>query len=301
MRTVATISSLVKFGTSTWAYEGWQGLVYHQTYAKGRFKQECLAEYARHSYRGLPLFQTVGLDQSFYGPPTPEQLQRYAAQLPAGFEMCSKVWEEITIPRFATHPRYGKRAGQTNPHFLDAQIFLHDVLEPYRKYFVGHTGPFLFEFQRTGLAEVDFFAKLDRFFGELPTEFRYAVEVRDAGLLSPDYVNVLTKHSVAHIYNHWTWMPALSEQHARLDQRFTAPFTVLRLLTPLGMPYADAVKTAAPYQSLVRPMPTMRRDTIRIVRQAAGEDRRAYVLVNNRAEGCAPLTIQALVDALTAV
>jgi len=297
---VGTLSPLIKFGTSTWAYEGWQGLVYHQAYAKGRFKQECLAEYARHTYRGLPLFRTVGLDQSFYGPPTAEQLQRYAAQLPAGFEMCSKVWEDITIPRYAAHPRYGKRAGQTNPHFLDARIFLQDVLEPYRLHFAGHTGPFLFEFQRTGLADADFLAKLDQFFSELPTEFRYAVEIRDAALLGREYFDVLGKHGVAHIYNHWTSMPALSEQHNRFDQRFTAPFTVLRLLTPLGMPYADAVKAATPYQALVRPMPTMRRDTIRIIRQAAGEDRRAYVLVNNRAEGCAPLTIQALVDELTA-
>jgi len=32
--------------------------------------------------------------------------------------------------------------------------------------------------------------------------------------------------------------------------------------------------------------------------QAVSEGRRAYVLVNNRAEGNAPLTVQALVDAL---
>ncbi|WP_447985453.1 hypothetical protein [Nitrospira sp. Nam74] len=30
-----------------------------------------------------------------------ELLSHYAKQLPDGFEMCSKVWEEITIPRFA--------------------------------------------------------------------------------------------------------------------------------------------------------------------------------------------------------
>lgn len=44
----------------------------------------------------------------------------------------------------------------------------------------------------------------------------------------------------------------------------------------------------------------MRRDTVELVKQAVAEKRRAYVLVNNRAEGNAPLTIQALVDILQA-
>jgi hypothetical protein len=34
------------------------------------------------------------------------------------------------------------------------------------------------------------------------------------------------------------------------------------------------------------------------MRQASGEARRVYALVNNRSEGNAPLTIQALVDSL---
>ena len=40
----------------------------------------------------------------------------------------------------------------------------------------------------------------------------------------------------------------------------------------------------------------MRADTIGLVKQAVAEQRRAYVMVNNRSEGSAPLTIQALVD-----
>jgi uncharacterized protein YecE (DUF72 family) len=39
----------------------------------------------------------------------------------------------------------------------------------------------------------------------------------------------------------------------------------------------------------------MRRETMQLVRQAVGAGRRAYVLVNNRAEGNAPLTVQGLV------
>jgi len=37
-------------------------------------------------------------------------------------------------------------------------------------------------------------------------------------------------------------------------------------------------------------------ETVQLVRQAVSEGRRAYVLVNNRSEGNAPLTVQALIE-----
>ena len=45
-------------------------------------------------------------------------------------------------------------------------------------------------------------------------------------------------------------------------------------------------------------LPQMRRDTVELVRQAVSEGRHAYVFVNNRSEGNAPLTIQILSDQL---
>ena len=42
----------------------------------------------------------------------------------------------------------------------------------------------------------------------------------------------------------------------------------------------------------------MRRETVQLVRQAVNEGRHAYVLVNNRSEGNAPLTVEALADAV---
>jgi hypothetical protein len=69
---------------------------------------------------------------------------------------------------------------------------------------------------------------------------------------------------------------------------------VLRLLTPLKMTYEAANKRAEPYSKIVEELPEMRRDTVELVKRAVGEERKAYVLVNNRIEGNAPLTIQAL-------
>ena len=288
------LSPLIRFGTSTWTYEGWQGQVYLKKYSKTTFARECLGEYCQYLHDGDVCFRTVGNDSTFYRPPTSNQLRQYLNQIPEDFEMCFKVWEEITIPHFARQARYGAKAGQPNPRFLGAKLFDDLVLTPYREAkFEPHTGPFLFEFQRHGMSSEEFCSRLNTFFSQLPTDFRYAVEIRNAGLLGPDYGKVLEDHGVAHVYNHWSYMPSLAEQHRRME-RFTAPFTVLRLLTPLKMSYEAAKKRAEPYTRIVEELPEMRRDTITLVKQAVAESRRAYVLVNNRSEGNAPLTVQAL-------
>lgn len=84
-------SPLVRFGTSTWTYEGWQGQVYLRQYPKTTFARECLGVYCQYLYNGQPLFRTVGNDSTFYRPPTPNQLRKYLTQIPEDFEMCFKV------------------------------------------------------------------------------------------------------------------------------------------------------------------------------------------------------------------
>ncbi len=292
------LSNLIRMGTSTWTYEGWQGQVYQRKYLKTKFARECLGEFCQYQYREQPLFRTVGNDATFYRPPTKGQLQHYLTQIPEDFQMCFKVWEEITIPTYAKQARYGPRDGQVNPNFLNAEAFKQLVLQPYREaQFSPHLGPLLLEFQRHGLSPREFIDKLDTFFGQVPKDFSYAVEIRNGGLLGKDYHSMLAYHGVAHVYNHWSYMPSITEQHQRMGT-FTAPFTVLRLLTPLGMTYEDAKTRAIPYTKIVEELPIMRCQTVDLVSHAVKQNVRTYVLVNNRAEGNAPLTIQALVDVL---
>jgi len=49
---------------------------------------------------------------------------------------------------------------------------------------------------------------------------------------------------------------------------------------------------------IVEGLPEMRRDKVELVKQAVPESRQAYVLVAYRCAGNAPLTIQAIADAL---
>lgn len=67
------------------------------------------------------------------------------------------------------------------------------------------------------------------------------------------------------------------------------------------MTYKAVKIRAAPYNKIVGELPEMRKDAVTLVQQVVTENRKAYVLVNNRAEGYAPLTIRALPAALGAV
>jgi hypothetical protein len=53
----------------------------------------------------------------------------------------------------------------------------------------------------------------------------------------------------------------------------------------LKMSHEAAKKRAEPYIKIVEELPEMRRDTVELVRKAIAENRRAYVLVNDRSEG----------------
>lgn len=287
----AAIPPEVHFGTSTWTYPGWTGLVYHKNYPASGAAGKMLAEYAR-----FPLFSTVGIDSSFYGPPSPKTLAAWAAALPPGFRAVSKVWERLTVHTF-TSPREEFRSGQRNPDFLNAELFVSDVWAPYRTHFGDHTGPFVFEFQTIGREEglpVDqFLARLDDFLGRLPPEGSYGVEIRNEDFLTPAYFAVLREHDVAHVFNSWTRMPSIGEQLDRPGS-VTARFLVARALLRPGRKYAEAVDRFAPYDRIREAHPPLRRDLVRLARTAAELKIPAYLLVNNRAEGSAPLTITAV-------
>src|SRR6184192_631513 len=290
------IPASIKFGTSTWTYDGWTGDVYHRAY-RGLQPARRLEEYARY-----PLFGTVGIDSAFYDPPTEEELAAYARHLPPGFPCVSKVWDRITARRLNQDGRWGNLAGQRNPDFLNAQLFKDAVLLPYARVFRDHAGAFVFEFQAMRGKDLPdplrWAENLDGFLRQLPRDFRYAVELRNRELVADAHGAVLARHGAAHVFNSWTEMPTLGEQ-LELPWTFPASFTLARALLRPGRKYADAVQLFEPYDRIRDPQPELRQDLLRLVAEAMRRRIEALILVNNRLEGNAPETIRALVAALT--
>ena len=90
-------------------------------------------------------------------------------------------------------------------------------------------------------------------------------------------------------------MPELEDQ-ARLSDAYTADFTVVRALLTRGRTYEKAVKAFEPYREIKEPNEGARRHGRD--RQAGAGEEDACVFVNNRLEGNAPTTIEAVADAI---
>jgi uncharacterized protein YecE (DUF72 family) len=290
----------IDFGTSSWKYEGWLGSIYtpdrylvRGKFSQRKFEAECLAEYAE-------TFPVVCGDFSFYQFPTPESWQRLFGQTPAALHFGFKVPEEITVMAWPGHARYGPRAGQLNRSFLDAGLFQREfarALEPYR----DRVAALIFEFGTIPKAAIataaEFVGRLDAFLAALPGGFRYAVEIRNPEYLGPAYFETLSAYGVAHVFNAWTRMPDLGAQ-AAMPGAFTADFTVVRALLRPGRTYEQAVKLFQPYRATREP-DLLTRDALgRIVQHARRAGKPAFVFVNNRLEGHAPSTIEAVAESL---
>jgi uncharacterized protein YecE (DUF72 family) len=296
----ALVGDGVFFGTSSWKYEGWLGSIYsaHRYQTRGKhstkkFEDSCLSEYAE-------TFPTVCGDFAFYQFPTQEYWDRLFSQTPGDFTFALKVPEDITVSTWPKHARYGRRAGLANESFLNAQTFEQFFarrLEPHRKLL----GPLIFEFgtfnKTTFPTPGDFMARLDLFLTALPVGFRYAVEIRNQEYLSPPYLHLLAAYNVAHVFNAWTRMPALDEQ-ARLPDAFTADFTVVRALLRKGRSYEQAVEALQPYREIQDPNEGAREGMRQIAEHSVRTKKSAFIYVNNRLEGNAPATIEAVVDQL---
>jgi len=287
----------VRFGASSWNYPGWAGLVYHHEYEGRGVSARMLQEYA-----AFPLFRTVGIDSSFYAPPTEETLASYARYLPPGFPCVSKVWNQLTVHTFSK-AQDKARGGQVNSDFLNPDLFMEAVYDPYQRNFAGHAGPFVFEFQAvvrgTGMSADRFAAGLDEFFSALPRDGQYAVEIRNEEFLTPMYFAVLREHGVAHVFNSWTRMPPIGDQ-LDLPGAVSGPFIVARALLQPGRTYDEAVDAFAPYDRIQDASPPLRQDLLRLIETAVHTRIPAYLLVNNRAEGSAPMTVAEVLRMLPA-
>jgi len=286
----------VFFGTSSWKYEGWKGSIYRRTYRSDKqFTSECLNEYAEH-------YPAVGVDHTYYAWPSPTGFEKYLEQTPDAFRFGLKVTERLTVWQYPKLPRYGKDAGKLNEFFLNPSLFRENFLDVLRP-FQSRIGPLMLEFSQfypgTISSGSEFTERLDCFFSSLSDEkgFQFGVEIRNANWLKPAYFEMLVRHGVAHVYNSWTRMPDLGEQ-LEATKNFQFSCYVARLLLRPGRKYEQAVEAFSPYDRIQDEQPELRAQTAELVTRARRFGRPAYVFVNNRCEGSAPLTINGILDEL---
>lgn len=288
----AAVPPEVRFGTSSWSFPGWTGLVYDREVSKATLARRGLGPYAEH-----PLLRAVGVDRTYYAPMTAEALADYATAVPDDFRFLVKACAACTAPTLSGSFAGSPGPDEPNPTFLDPAFARDEIVGPFVEGLGPKGGVLLFQFPPLGRAIVDrpevFAERLARFFADLPYGPPYAVELRDRELLTRDYADAVRSAGVEHCVNVHPRMPAPAVQRACVPHAGTGPSTI-RWMLHAGLRYEGAVERYTPFGEIVDRDPEARGTLADLVVEDARRGVESIVIVNNKAEGSAPRSIAGL-------
>ncbi len=153
-------------GTSGWHYPAWEG----SFYPRGIRQDEYLAYYTQS-------FQTVEINNTFYKLPTKAAIQLWRDSVPEGFLFAVKG------SRYITHMK----------KLLDAETHLPKLLGRI-KLLGNKLGPIVFQLPARFHYNPD---RLRSFLEALPTEYRFALELRNPSWYRDEVWEALSSHQVA--------------------------------------------------------------------------------------------------------
>jgi uncharacterized protein YecE (DUF72 family) len=284
----ARIGPRVRLGTSSWTFPGWIGTVYSREHATRTLARSGLREYAHHRW-----LRTVGVDRTFYRPIGDADYRSMAAQVPDDFRFLVKAHEAITRPDVVD------ASGQSQ--FLDAGYATASMVEPMVAGLGDRAGPLLFQFSPMGIrgdaAAESTIRRIGDFLSRLPRGPLYAVEIRDAALARPSWGAMLRDCGAVHCYSVHPSMPALAAQ-ARCAPPSAQRAIVCRWMLHGGFAYEEARARYEPFDRIVDPDPASLQGFASLCAQATAHGMDSWVIVNNKAEGSAPLSVLRLARAI---
>jgi uncharacterized protein YecE (DUF72 family) len=141
--------------------------------------------------------------------------------------------------------------------------------------------------------------RLQAFLERLPRGIPYAIELRNPELFTSAYARALTSTGALHAHNVWGAMPSLLAQ-ARLIPPAARKPLIVRWLMRRGDDYEGARSRFLPFSRLTEPDLASRNEITTLLGKALAHGVPVFVLVNNKAEGCAPASVVELARALVA-
>jgi uncharacterized protein YecE (DUF72 family) len=281
----------VHLGTSSWSFPGWKGIVYGDDYSNSKLSRDGLTAYGAH-----PLLRTVSIDRSFYAPLTVTDYLRYAQQVPDHFRFIVKAPASVTD---ATVRAERGEPLSLNPCFLNAQLAIDEFVRPCLDGLGARAGALVFQFSPLPdqmLADpAGFIERLAAFLTALPPVPEgacYAVEIRDACLLTPRFIRTLKAAGVRYCVGIHARMPDPLRQAAALallDGEPAGPL-IVRWSLHGGFKYEQAKAKYDPFDRLVDEDPATRTALAELAARYAIAGQPVVIAVNNKAEGSAPLT-----------
>ncbi len=267
-------------GTSSWSFPGWDGLLFDGAYKEARLAADGLAAYA-----ACPLFRSVSLDKSYYRPPQEEEYVRLASQVPDDFRFVVKAPRDLLVP----DPRDGFDRAGLERFFLG----------PATRGLGPKLGVVLLQFPPGAFRAVGspegFLNHLAPLLQALPTELAYSLELRDSELLGPRLHQAMRDTSVSLCASVHPKLPGPDRQLLTVPPTPGVPIVVRWNLRP-SLGYQEAKDDFSPFNALKSPDLSRRDLLAHLIARALKAGRKVYATANNKAEGCAPLSLRSLLD-----
>ena len=289
------LPAALHLGTSSWSFPGWNGLVYGGEFRATQLARDGLVAYSRH-----PLMRTVSIDRTFYAPINEAEYARYAAQVPDDFRFLIKAPMALT----SSYLRSDTGEFSDSPYFLDVDYAIKEFINPCLAGLGDKAGPLVFQCPPQGRATTSnpdpFINRLYRFLKALPQGVLYAVEVRDAEILTERFFACLNTTGVRFCIASHARMPPPRAQIERSLAMDAGPL-VVRWSLHSGFKYETAKAKYFPFNRLVDEDPDCRESLARECVRTLDAGFPVYVVVNNKAEGSAPLSVEKLAQRVVAI
>ncbi|MFG5775906.1 DUF72 domain-containing protein [Comamonas sp. J-3] len=306
------LPDLLRLGTSSWSFPGWQGAVWAKAYSERILAQRGLGAYVQH-----PLLRTVSIDRSFYRPLAASEYAVYAGQVPADFRFVVKGPALVCDAQVRSEDGRGR---ELNPVFLQPDLALDSFVRPACEGLGANLGVLLFQLSPLPISRlVDMqptLAQLEQLalavqaqLAQMPAAQRpiVAFEVRDPDWLRPDvmprFAQILRSTGATYCLGLHAKMPRMAEQLPLLRALWPGPLVCRWNVNPVFGPYgyADAEQKLAPFDRIQQPDDATVQLLARTIAGICGKGQPAYVTVSNEAEGSGPLSILRLAEALQAL
>lgn len=298
----AALPKGLHLGTSSWYFPGWDGLVWDGDYEQSVLSKHGLAAYAQH-----PLLRTVSLDRTFYRPISASQFAAYAAQVPDDFRFVVKAPSLVADAMVRGEDGRGQ---QPNPAFLDPALAAQQFVQPALDGLGHKVGALVFQLSPLPgpmLAQLpDILERLRAMLRALPAlkpiapDGVIAIEVRNPEFLTPTFADVLRESGATYCLGLHAKMPPVEEQLPMLRALWPGPMVCRWSLHRRHGAYGyEAAKSSyEPFDRIVDEDPESRDVLARVMVATLAAGHTVYLTVNNKAEGSAPLSVEALARAV---
>ena len=278
--------SILRFGTCSWKYESWKGIVYSDSQPKNY-----LSEYSKK-------FDTVEIDQWFWSLfkparvvlPQKKVVEDYKNSVTNDFLFTIKVPNALTLTHF--YKEGNEERLIVNPFFLSVELFEQFLvsIEPIK----NQVGCLIFQFEYLNKQKMnslsEFQIKVSEFCRIINKEIpAIGIEIRNPNYLNEKYFGFLDELGLIPVFLEGYYMSPVKEIYFK-NKRYINTKAVIRLHGP-DRKGIEKIANENWNQIYVNRDEEIK-SLVELIRDLQNREVDLFVNVNNHFEGSAPLTIQ---------